>query len=87
MIIYNHTHETPACAPPFCQVMVMCVLSITAQLVELTQGDLVFNSHSYITPSSPMEQTHNHWVMPPYEPWLSEWTSHLTGVSETVLSR
>ena len=77
----RHLHAPP---PLFCQVMVMHVLSITAQLVELTQGDLVFNSHSYITPPSPMEQTHNHWAMPPYEPWLSEWTSHLTGVSETV---
>ena len=62
----------------------MRVLSITARLVELTQGDLAFNSHCYITPSSLTEQNHNHWAIPPYEPWLSEWTSHLTGVSETV---
>ena len=77
----RHLHATPSL---FCQAMVMRVPSITAQLVEITQGDLVFNSLSYITPSSPKEQTHSHWAMPLYEPWLSEWTSHLTGVSETV---
>ena len=61
------------------------VPSVTVQLVEVTWGDLAFNSHLYDTPTSPTEQVHNHWATPLYEPWLSEWTSHLIGASEAVL--
>lgn len=53
--------------------------------MEFSRGDSTPDLHLYDLLASPAWEDLDHHSMLPYEPWLSEWTSHLAGAPEASL--